>query len=232
MRFDYAETLRLRRRPSESLLLPSEYQQVEWIGATGTQYIQTNVTLTNGPVRLYAVLQCTSGGAYGRDFFGVRFGSNAGQQGFMLKVTKDRRNFYANSGNASGAISASLSHTEVPFTTDSIVEIDASVSEGNADAGTIHADFTVKGIRGSEETVGITGNNTIKAISILGGVNASTRAAGKIFGAAKAWDDGKLVLCAVPCYRKADGEIGMFDTVNGVFYTNAGTGDFTKGADV
>lgn len=36
----------------------------------------------------------------------------------------------------------------------------------------------------------------------------------------------------VPCYRKSDGEIGMYDTVSRTFYTNAGTGTFLKGVDV
>lgn len=35
-----------------------------------------------------------------------------------------------------------------------------------------------------------------------------------------------------PCYRKADGVAGMYDIVNNVFYTNAGTGTFIVGADV
>ena len=36
----------------------------------------------------------------------------------------------------------------------------------------------------------------------------------------------------VPCYRKSDGEIGMYDTVSKTFFTNQGTGTFLKGADV
>lgn len=36
----------------------------------------------------------------------------------------------------------------------------------------------------------------------------------------------------VPCYRKADGEIGFYETVTGTFLTNAGTGEFGKGPDV
>ena len=36
----------------------------------------------------------------------------------------------------------------------------------------------------------------------------------------------------VPCYRKIDNTIGMYDLVEGVFYTNQGTGTFLKGADV
>ena len=36
----------------------------------------------------------------------------------------------------------------------------------------------------------------------------------------------------IPCYRKSDGEIGMYNTVDGVFFTNSGTGEFIKGPDV
>lgn len=36
----------------------------------------------------------------------------------------------------------------------------------------------------------------------------------------------------VPCYRKSDGEIGMYDTVTKTFYTNSGTDTFLKGADI
>jgi len=36
----------------------------------------------------------------------------------------------------------------------------------------------------------------------------------------------------IPCYRKSDNEIGLYDLVNNVFYTNQGTGTFTKGKDV
>lgn len=44
--------------------------------------------------------------------------------------------------------------------------------------------------------------------------------------------DGTDVFNMVPCYRKADGEIGMYDLVSKTFFTNAGTGTFTKGAEV
>lgn len=39
-----------------------------------------------------------------------------------------------------------------------------------------------------------------------------------------------LVRDFVPCYRKSDNVAGLYDKVNGVFYTNAGTGTFTVGA--
>lgn len=48
----------------------------------------------------------------------------------------------------------------------------------------------------------------------------------------KIYQDNILIRNFVPCYRKLDNEIGMYDTVNGVFYTNQGTGTFIKGPDV
>lgn len=44
--------------------------------------------------------------------------------------------------------------------------------------------------------------------------------------------NGSRVIDLIPCYRKSDGEIGMYDIVSGAFFANAGTGSFTKGADV
>lgn len=44
--------------------------------------------------------------------------------------------------------------------------------------------------------------------------------------------DGSIMADLVSCYRKADGEIGMYDIVSNTFFTNVGTGTFTKGGNV
>lgn len=38
-----------------------------------------------------------------------------------------------------------------------------------------------------------------------------------------------LVRDFIPCYRNSDNEVGLYDLVNNVFYTNQGTGSFTYG---
>lgn len=49
----------------------------------------------------------------------------------------------------------------------------------------------------------------------------------------KYWDkDNNLLRDMIPCYRKSDNVIGMFDLVSQTFFTNAGTGVFTVGEDV
>lgn len=47
----------------------------------------------------------------------------------------------------------------------------------------------------------------------------------------KMYDGINLIFDAIPCYRKADGVIGFYDTVSQTFKT-AGSGTLTKGADV
>lgn len=51
---------------------------------------------------------------------------------------------------------------------------------------------------------------------------------GKIYST-KVYDNNILIRDLVPCYRKSDNVIGMFDLVNNVFYMNAGSGTFLKG---
>lgn len=48
----------------------------------------------------------------------------------------------------------------------------------------------------------------------------------------KIWEDDVLVRDYVPCYRKTDNVVGLYDLVNNVFYTNAGTGVFLMGTEV
>ena len=36
----------------------------------------------------------------------------------------------------------------------------------------------------------------------------------------------------IPCYRKSDNEVGLYEVYHSVFYTNQGTGDLGKGPDV
>ena len=36
----------------------------------------------------------------------------------------------------------------------------------------------------------------------------------------------------IPCYRKSDNEVGLYDIINNQFYTNQGSGTFLKGANV
>lgn len=48
----------------------------------------------------------------------------------------------------------------------------------------------------------------------------------------KIYDDDVLVRDFIPCSKRSDGKIGLYDIVNNQFYPNAGTGTFVAGPEV
>ena len=74
--------------------------------------------------------------------------------------------------------------------------------------------------------------------ALHGGTNASTGAhtgqdGNVIVYYCKLCDhNGVLKRDLHPMIRKSDNVVGMYDTVSGAFFTNAGTGEFTVGADI
>ena len=68
---------------------------------------------------------------------------------------------------------------------------------------------------------------------LLGGITtggALRSVSGKIY-ACLIYDNDTLIRDYAPC-TNASGTVGLYDMANGVFYTNAGTGVFTAGAEV
>ena len=53
-----------------------------------------------------------------------------------------------------------------------------------------------------------------------------------IFYSARISQGREIVREYIPCYRKSDGKIGLYEKYTGEFLTNKGSGTFTKGEDV
>lgn len=49
---------------------------------------------------------------------------------------------------------------------------------------------------------------------------------------AKFWNNNTLVRNFIPCYRKSDNKPGLYDLVENKFYTNQGTGEFIAGPEI
>ena len=77
-------------------------------------------------------------------------------------------------------------------------------------------------------------SQSTKTINIFatGGGGDTSRIAGRIYNC-KIYDKSTtpktLVRDFIPCYRNSDNEIGLYDLVNDMFYTNSGTGTFIAG---
>lgn len=81
-------------------------------------------------------------------------------------------------------------------------------------------------------SVDVNQNRHIAVFARMGSANTLERFSWwriKYFIVRQSGDD---VCHLIPCYRKSDGEIGMYDLASKTFLANAGTGSFMKGADV
>lgn len=80
-------------------------------------------------------------------------------------------------------------------------------------------------------------NGTMNSYGSIYILNVNTDVATSTYSSAKLYKaqiySGDVVIRNfIPCYRKSDNVIGMYDTVEEKFYTNQGTGVFIKGPDV
>lgn len=186
--------------------IPSEYQAVEYIEATGTQYIVLDSNFGLAPGRLSAVIEC-SGTIYNSPQ-GVLSVTDGLGQWFGLPAT-----------HAFGFGSTSY------FTTVDNTELHTYSVEFGAENATATCDG---------ETVTRSISNAQSGKLILFGIYSNVigyLARAKI-AACEITVDGQLAYNLVPCYKKSDGTIGMYDRIGNTFYTNNGSGTFLKGGDI
>jgi len=193
-------------------VLPPEYQEVEWIGSTGTQRIETGIynNTSSIPVSYETTISYSDvttrqlNGSQGAFYFGVVSGywqfGHGGTNHSNISATADT--WY----------SITIGYTGVSGYSNNII---ATINNDEFKSGNMQAfDFS---------------NNYNVCLFSLNGQNLPSTCKIK---AAKIYQKYILVRNLIPCYRISDSVIGMYDTVNGVFHTNAGSGTFLKGADV
>ena len=191
-------------------LLPSEFQEVEYIESTGTQYIDTGVIPTIN-TSMDIELAITT--------------NDVNWSGSVLDAS---RGWFAVGGYNLNSLVAVFSVgsregiLDYPFDTN------------------FHKFFISNGLQKIDN---ITSNNTISnyngtmpSIYLLGEhytwvANPPLVGHQKI-KYSKLFDNNLLVKNFIPCKRKSDNKPGLYDLVEGKFYTNQGTGDFEKGKNI
>ncbi len=197
--------------------VPTGYTQLKYVESSGTQIINTGFAPT-----LETKLQVTGVRMPAQTGYNRIAGCNNPVVYIPMANGVYFTNFYCRFGNSSeNTISNPLpaGGTSEPPT----ITVDKTQATFEADGAT------------KTQTTGATGMGTVDPntrIALFGSYNGSSVhqfTIARIFRA-KIWDDGVLVRDFVPAMRNADEEIGLFDIVNVVFYTNAGTGVFIGGA--
>ena len=194
-------------------ILPAEYQQVEYLESTGTQYIDTNLYPNNTMVVEVDTISKSEWSIFG--------GNGAGNSMFNLTGNKSRSFRYGSTKwNNSG-----FSYTER-----------AKIIFGR------EVYLNGKLVYTFPEST-FTGNYKLILFGRFNNSNSLNDAGDTTIYYLKIWDNNILVRDYIPCYsttsvidvdeiERPKDTIGMYDTVEGKFYVNKGKGTFLKGSDV
>lgn len=188
----------------EGALLPIGYTQLTYIESSGTQYIDTGFA-PNQDTRLVIKAYFPLAGS-NRFLYGARTAEKS--NGFALNAYSTKYRSHYNNNWIDYATSVSF---DEPFTIDQ-----------NKNVTTLNDEYTVTGTYAAFTSPC---SLTLFAINNNGTVATATRATAKIYFC-QIYDNGTLVRDYIPCLN-ASGEAGLWDAVNSVFYTNAGSGEFT-----
>jgi len=190
--------------------LPKEYQEVEYIESTGTQYIDIGITGTNN-TKVDIEFQAT-----GTNFlpFGAR--RNASSDCFAIwasstKVGTNLRIGFDGTNGYTGEATTTDKYHIIHSKDETYVNNELVWTTGTIRTFTTPQNLIVFGYYSSPTT------RSLSAIRLYH---------------LKLWENNIIVRDFIPCYRNSDGEIGLYDSINDIFYTNQGTGVFTKGNDV
>lgn len=193
--------------------LPDEYQEVEWIESTGAQYINTGINLN-------ATTDATE-----IDYMSLK------AEGVSFQVPIGSSNA-SNGANAYHFYIGGTNNISVRNGKRDVTSIGVLWGDGERHVAKIAHD----GFYLDNSFYPITSENINQDYScfVLARNTAGTAAAqctGRVYRAT-IYRNGIEIRNLIPCYRISDNIIGMYDMVTETFYTNAGTGTFTKGADV
>lgn len=191
--------------------IPDGFTLLQYIQSSGTQYINTGFK-ANQNTRIVVDCQALSASSSGSAVFGSRIDYN--QVGFDAWILQ----------------SAVFYHFGTTYKQPSFAKyLERMIIDANKNVCT----FTT--ISGAQTTATNTNrtfttpNNILLCACDYNGTSypAENAFVGKIYSC-QMYDNGTLIRNFIPCVNTS-GEAGMWDSVNGVFYGNAGTGSFTAG---
>lgn len=191
-------------------LLPDGYTEIEYIQSSGTQYIDTGFR-PNQDTRVILDYQLTLLSATWQGIISARDGSN-GSYGNNFSLWAASTNQYRTDFGADGGPTFGTLDTErhLADKNKALISIDGVTAQN------VEATFSCN-------------YNLHIATGFSGGVSEYPANMKLYF--CKIYDSEILIRDYVPC-KNESGAAGLYDIVNDVFYSNAGTGTFTAGPEV
>lgn len=193
-----------------AVTLPAGYTQIEYLQSSGTQHIDTGFKPNNNS-KIVTTLQYVSSSSGNKFCLGARTSNNVGRFSLGYSFGSGGGWFFGH-----GASVTTVNTTSSPTDKTSVV-IDKNVCTIAGQSATA-----------TPSTFSTTQNLVLFADNEGGKVGQN--GAIKLYDCS-IYDNGTLVRNFVPA-RNSSGTLGLYDTVNGIFYTNQGSGTFTAGADI
>jgi hypothetical protein len=201
--------------------IPGEYQEVEYVQAAENvgAYINLGFAFdTAATVKIGIYLSSNFNAAYP---FGAA--ENSGKYRFMITSPYDGGAYIYGYGSTGSAYQAA----RVTGTKNAINEIEYAIKSGKV---SVYAKPSGSSVSPTSISYTMSSNLYLFAQNY----NGSARWGGqRRISYFQYYDKTDTLICdLVPCYRKSDGVIGMYDVVRKLFLTNVGSGSFTKGGNV
>lgn len=191
-------------------VVPKEYQLLQYIQSSGTQYIDTGIAINYAlqKIEQRAVAQYTTSSS-NRELMG------ANGYGFWGK-------------SASNKLESAVGTAPGTITESALVKNSVSLTTNPQNMSVL---FTVNNNQYS--AIASTFANNLYAVYIFA-IGGRSGAAASFFCKARVYEyeiliNDETVAHLVPVKRRSDGVLGMYDLVSQQFRTNAGTGTFTAG---
>ena len=203
--------------------IPAEYQEVEWLQSAGTSgpYIDLGFAFdTKGKTEMSQYIVNTTA-AY---TFGTA--ENSGKVRYLLTSP------YSGSSRCCFYGSSTSNYTEIPL---NIVVGEYNELVFSCGDGQMYIENKTNNtfLKSTGTIIDKTMTNNLYLFGQNYNGTPRTGAGTRRIKYFRYYDKNDELICdLVPCYRKSDGVMGMYDIARNIFLTKAGDGDWTKGADI
>ena len=195
--------------------LPDGYTELEYIESTGTQYIDTNVLVTDD-ISWEGRFLLKNDTSKAASIFGYRWTETPTAQGNMRFV------FIYPDGTFAVRFGVNASRSNLIISGSEVITLKYENDKFYANGNLFYTE-TDKNYDGEAQSGYLFNANALYNVDVIPSKM-------KLYYF-KIWDNGTLVRDFVPALNP-DGKIGMYDLVGGRFYENAGTGTFIGGQPV
>ena len=205
-------------RPSGGLL-PAAYQQVEWIASDGTAFIKSGYTPSTNVSRVTWRYEITD--IYTGDRMMLGYQRNIQTESRLTIELYSRQRWYCNLGQS--IFSSVLAGKGIALGT--VFDGDMTQETLTIDGNSVNKTGTRANIGDDREVYIFAWNNTDGTAQYINPYVRLYRIT--------IYESGAPAADFVPCYRKSDNEIGMYDIVSQTFHGNAAaSGSLSKGNDI